>query len=411
MRRITKLGAAVAGLALVLAGCGSDDGTSDESSSPPVSGGNLLVWGDEFSGPAMQELCDQFAADAGVTCEVVVSDTVRESVVQANNTGDVPDIFTGAHDWLGELTGNGVIAPIDLGAKESSFAEAAVKAAKVEGQNFAVPFAQENVALLTNLDLVSGCPASLDEVEKNGMALVDEGKATLGLALQIGSTGDPYHWYPLFTADGGYIFGTNADGSYNPDDLGVDSEGGIAAAARLGQLAKDGLLSAEAAGDITQEAFNDGKAPYYITGPWNLTAAKDALGDSLVVCPVPNWEGSSYQSQPFTGVQLVYLTAKAKNPTIAQVFLTDYVMTTEFMDKMYELNPRPPAWIESAEKVADDPLMAGFVEYGMNGYPMPYIPEMAAVWGDMGIAEYKAASGEDPEDTMKTHAESIRKQF
>ena len=39
--------------------------------------------------------------------------------------------------------------------------------------------------------------------------------------MQIGETGDFYHWYPLFTADGGYAFARNADGTYNPDDLGV----------------------------------------------------------------------------------------------------------------------------------------------------------------------------------------------
>ena len=27
------------------------------------------------------------------------------------------------------------------------------------------------------------------------------------MALQIGDKGDAYHWYPLYSADGGYIFG------------------------------------------------------------------------------------------------------------------------------------------------------------------------------------------------------------
>ena len=104
---------------------------------------------------------------------------------------------------------------------------------------------------------------------------------------------------------------------------------------------------------------------------------------------------------------MIFLTAKAKNASIAQTFLTDYVMTTEWMDSMYAQNPRPPAWIESADKVASDPLMKGFMDYGAQGTPMPAIPAMASVWGDMGLAEFKIASGDDPEKTITDAADSI----
>lgn len=415
MRTITKAAASAAGLALLLSACSSssDTGTTASSSAPPpAAGGQLLIWADEFTGPPMEEQCKKFAEANGVTCKVVVSDDVRAQVVQANSSGDVPDLFSGAHDWLGELTANGVVAPIDLGANEASFAPAAVSAVKYDGTVFGVPFAQENVALLTNKDLAPECPASLDDAVDNGLALKKAGKATLPLALQIGETGDPYHWYPLFTADGGYIFGTNPDGSYNPEDLGISGDGGKAAAERLSKLAEDGVVKASVSGDIAMETFNKGKSPYWITGPWNLTAAKKALGDKLMVCPVPNWNTPGVAgsiSMPFTGVQTIYQTAKAKNAAIAATFLSDYVETTEFMDAMYAQNPRPPAWLESAAKVAADPLMNGFIEYGKQGYPMPAIPAMASVWGDLGLAEFKIASGEDPVKTITQAGDSIAK--
>ena len=163
----------------------------------------------------------KFAEANGVSCKVVISEDVRAQTIQGNSSGDVPDLFTGAHDWLGELTSNGVVAPVDLGAKSSSFEPASLLGTTYEGHNYGVPFALENVALLVNKDLAPECPATLDDVASNGLALVKDKKATLALALQIGETGDPYHWYPVFTADGGYIFGTNADGSYNPEDLGM----------------------------------------------------------------------------------------------------------------------------------------------------------------------------------------------
>lgn len=412
MRRIIKVGAATAGLALLLSACSSGDDTATEetSSSAPVSGGNLLVWADKFTGPPLTESCKAFAEANGVNCEVVITETARAQVVQGNQSGDVPDLFSGAHDWLGELTTNGVVTPVDLGAKSTSFTEAALQGANYNGQNFGVPFAVENVALYMNTDLSPECPATLDEAVDNGLALVKDKKATLAFGMHIGETGDPYHWYPLFTADGGYIFGKNADGSYNPEDLGIGGPGGIAAAERLGQLAADGAVKASVTADIALEAFQNGELAYWISGPWNLPGTIEKVGDSLKICPVPNWETPGVAGSiatPFTGTQMIFLTAKAKNASIAQTFLTDYVMTTEWMDSMYAQNPRPPAWIESAEKVASDPLMKGFMDYGAQGTPMPAIPAMASVWGDMGLAEFKIASGDDPEKTITDAADSI----
>lgn len=411
MRRSTKAGAAVASLALILTACGGgDDTSSDASSAAPVAGGNLLIWADRFTGPPMTESCKAFAEANGVNCEVVITEQAREQVVQGNQSGDVPDLFSGAHDWLGELTSNGVVAPVDLGAQSASFTAAALAGANFNGQNFGVPFAVENVALYTNTDLAPECPATLDDAVDNGLALVKDKKATLAFGMHIGETGDPYHWYPLFTADGGYIFGKNADGSYNPADLGIGGPGGIAAAERLGELADEGAVKASVTADIAQEAFQGGDLAYWISGPWNLPTASKALGDKLKICPVPNWETpgvSGAVSTPFTGTQMVFLTAKAKNASIARTFLTEYVMTTAWMDAMYEQNPRPPAWTESAAKAANDPLMKGFMDYGEQGTPMPAIPAMASVWGDLGLAEFRIASGANPEETITGAANSI----
>ena len=61
--------------------------------------------------------------------------------------------------------------------------------------------------MLTNKDLSPECPATLDEAVANAKTLIDAGTMTeLGIAMQIGETGDGYHWYPLYSADGGYAF-------------------------------------------------------------------------------------------------------------------------------------------------------------------------------------------------------------
>ena len=56
---------------------------------------------------------------------------------------------------------------------------------------------------------------------------------------------DPYHNYPMFAATGGYVFGVNPDNTYNPQDLGLASPGGIAAGENFSEWAKAGLISSD----------------------------------------------------------------------------------------------------------------------------------------------------------------------
>jgi len=81
------------------------------------------------------------------------------------------------------------------------------------------------------------------------------------------------------------------------------------------------------------------------------------------------WEGSDNTARPFLGVRTFFQTAKAKNATLASTFLNDTVMTTDFMDGMYSVDPRPPAWLESFEKAASDPVI-------VSAKPDPTTPSM-----------------------------------
>ena len=407
MRRSIKVGAGVASLGLLLAGCSSDNGggtsTTPTSAAPTAATSTFTIWSDEVRTPPIKAQCDKFAEANGIKCDVVQIDfgDIRSRVVQGSQTGDVPDVFIGAHDWLGELVTNGVTAPVDLGSNAANFSDVAVKAATYEGKTYGVPYAVENIAMLTNPKLSPDCPASLDDLMTAGQKLKKDGDASLPLALQIGDQGDAYHWYPLYSADGGYIFG---DGGTNVSDMGVGKEGSIKAAERLQAFADDGLLKASVTGDIASESYTSGDSAWWITGPWSSTAVTEAVADTMV-CPVPDGLGAS---TPFVGVQVFYIPTKAKNALIAQTFLNDYVMTTEFMDAMYAADPRPPAWTASADKITD-PITQGFIEYGKQGIPQPSVPEMGSVWEALGLAQFKVASGEDPAATMKAAGDAIDK--
>jgi arabinogalactan oligomer/maltooligosaccharide transport system substrate-binding protein len=147
MRRTTKAGAAAASLALLLAACSSDSETATtdtaSSSAPAAGSGTFTIWADEERTPPIKEQCDAFAEANGITCDVVQIDfsDMRARAVQGSQTGDVPDVFIGAHDWLGELVTNGVVAPVDLGANAASFSDVAVKGVTYDGKTYGVPYA------------------------------------------------------------------------------------------------------------------------------------------------------------------------------------------------------------------------------------------------------------------------------
>src|SRR4051794_24632094 len=225
--RTLKAGVALSVLAVVLTACGGDDSSSPSGapndsdgggSSSAAAGGDstLVVWADNSANTAkaIEPLCKAWADANGVTCTVKKFNggpELEEALVRGNETGDVPDIYEGPHDPIGRLVGNGILAPVDISANADKFAKEAVAAMQYQGNSYGVPWAVENVAMLTNKKLSPECPATLDEAVANAKKLIDEGKATdgLGIAMQIGEAGDFYTWYPLFTADGGYAFARN----------------------------------------------------------------------------------------------------------------------------------------------------------------------------------------------------------
>mgnify|MGYP001815299930 CR=1 FL=1 len=241
---------------------------------PPVvrADADLVIWADDTRTPAIQTFADQFAADNGLTVAVqeLGFGDIRDRLVTAGPVGEGPDIIIGAHDWLGELVSSGVVSPLDLTAVAGDFSDASLQAFNYEGQTYGLPYAVENIALIRNTDLVPDAPATFEELEEIALGLVADGTVDIPLALQENGNGDPFHNYPLFTALGGYVFGLNDDGSYNPEDIGIDSEGGLVAAQAFSDWAAAGLIDVDIDYSIMTESFGNGTAPFAITGPCAL---------------------------------------------------------------------------------------------------------------------------------------------
>ena len=130
-----------------------------------------------------------------------------------------------------------------------------------------MPYATENLGFFYNTDLVETPPTTWDEVLEIGRTLQAAG--TVQYAIAIG--GDPgYNSLPMQTAFGGYVFGVDANGAWNPDDVGLDSEGMIAAVTWMKAAVDEGLMPDTTDYETAHQLFETGQIPFLMAGPWAL---------------------------------------------------------------------------------------------------------------------------------------------
>ena len=409
-------------LSLVATACGGDSDTASDSpeateapietlaapattSPPPV---KLVVWAEEKVATALDPLVGAYEAAAGVDIEVVVYDfgAIRTDVQTAGPAGEGPDVFLGAHDWVGELAANGVVAPLDLGSVASDLFEVGVTAFSYGGEVYGFPYATEAIAMFYNADLVDSVPATWEEAK----TACD----TAGTEFCVGTpSNDAYHNHPFIASAGGYVFAST--GGFDASDVGLDNAGAIASAEYLDGLVKNGTVySADYGGAMSN--FQEGRALFWMTGPW---ARGDASAVNYGVGLIPQFDGNA--ATPFVGVRGAMVSSFSDNQVLAQSFILDFFATIEVQQAMYESDPRLPATKSLFAVVeAADPIAASFAASASNGIPMPNIPEMGSVWGPMadalnvireqayGTNEETGVTINNATDAVKLAAEQVR---
>jgi arabinogalactan oligomer/maltooligosaccharide transport system substrate-binding protein len=363
----------------------------------------LRIWADDTRTPILLGLADKFLAEYNV--ELIVEDLgrvqdIRSQVIIAVPAGEGPDIYLGVHDWLGALVESGLAAPIDLGDKVAEFVQSNLDAfTYTDGNLYGVPYAFENLGFFYNTELVPEPPTTWDGVLEIGRQLKAEGKIEYATAV---ATGPLYNALPIQTAFGGYVFGVDENGAWNPQDVGLDSEGEIAAVAWMRGAVEEELMPDIFDYETAHALFETGQIPFLMAGPWALDRIR-ASGVPYAVAPFFPDDGV-----PFLGVQGFFVNPFSENPLLAQAFLTEYIATEETMTELADTGSRPCSFVCVLD-VMEDPDLKAMGDAGANAMPMPNIPEMGSVWSaaDNGIT--LAITGElSPEEAMTDAANQIR---
>ena len=382
-------GLAVAALVAVVA---VSAGTSATNQTPKI-----VIWADADRVPAVTQVANAWAASKGVTVQVVQkqSGPIRQEVSTVA-VDTAPDVIVGAHDWVGELSGNGSIIPLSPSAATKkqfpAYALNAFSYGTAIKKLYGAPVALENIALVTNTKL-GKVPTSFVDLEKRALAAKKKMKTQVGIAVQQGATGDAYHMYPFFSGLGGYVFGANKAGNLDPSDIGVANPKFLRNAPLIDKWNKEGLIRSQVNDSIAKDLFLKGRVAYYLTGPWFLADIRKS-GVKYAISAFPQIV-PGIKSVPFLGVQ-GYMVTKYSSAhgveSLAKDLVANYMMQAGAQTTLALANDRSPANLKALARVKDKDLKA-FGAASSGGVPMPNIPQMASVWQDLAAAWARSTKG------------------
>ena len=377
--------ASLAAIALTATASGADATTT------------IRIWTDKDRLAAVTKVANAWAASKGATIEVVQKDfgQIRDNLKTVQSE-TAPDVIVGAHDWIGELSANGSIVPLfPSAATQKQFPGYALDAfsyGTAIKKLYGAPVALENIALVTNTKLAK-VPTTWAQLQTSALATKKKTKAAVGISVQQGSGGDAYHMYPLFAGLGGYIFGKNAAGNLDPSNIGVANPKFLKNAALIDRWNKLGLIRSSVDSSISQDLFLKGKTAFWFTGPWNLDTLKKS-GLSYRISAFPQIVAGT-KAVPFLGVQGFMVTKFAAThnvESLAKDLVSNYMMQTSAQLELALANTRYPANLNAGKQVKDVQLKA-FGVASTGGVPMPNIPQMNSVWGDLGAAWVRSTKG------------------
>ena len=392
MKAFTALARAL-GLALALSGA------VQAADSP-----RLLVWinGDKgYNG--LQKVGDAFEKVSGVKVVVQHPEGAPDKFQAAAGAGKGPDIFCWPHDRVGEWAKSGLIVPVQPPRRiREEIEPSAWQAFTWRGKVWGYPLAIEAIGLIYNKALVKTPPATWDEVFALDKALAPQGARAILWPYAMS-----FFSWPVIAGPGGYVFGRNAQGEYDPTDVGVNNAGALQGAQLLDRLVREGLMPRGARYSDMEAQFAAGKVAMMISGPWAWDNVKKKRID-FGVGAVPALNGKA--AKPFVGVLGCMITAPSKVKDIAREFLENHLLRIEGLKTVSADVPLgTPANKAYYAELAGDPNIRATMDNARVGEPIPNIPETGRFFPAMDAALEAITQGrQSPKEALDGAAARMR---
>lgn len=380
-RRATGI-ASLAAVAL-LAACGGtppDEAiTPTDETTAPTSDQALVLWVDSVFAATLQEVVAGFEEQYGISVDVQPTEygSIIGSYQQAVPAGSGPDLADFNIDHIGPLSDARIIAPLDFGDRLEQIDPRAVAGYTVDGEMLGLPLVLESTNVWRNTDLVPEPVTTFDQLREVALSLQAQG-VEYPFVMEVNS----YVFNGMITAFGGHVFRQNADGSYDPNDVGIDSEGGIAALQFLADAVSEGWLRPGVDTDTVTAAWSEGQVGIHLSGPWMLGSYGE-LDVPYSIDMIPDGPGGP--AVPWLSARGLVVNPLSSNAALAQTFLTEYMAADEPMATFAEATGKLSAWVPVQASAASDTTQA-FDAASVNGQPIPQNSELAGYWAAMDDA-------------------------
>ena len=394
-RQRIHLVAAAAALAL-----GATLGGSAFASEP----GKLLIWinGDKgYNG--LQKIGDEFAKKTGIPVTVEHPEDAPGKFQLAASAGKGPDIWIWPHDRIGEWIAGGLLQPVTPSKKvQADIDPLAWKAFTVAGKTWGYPMSIEAVALVYNKALVKEPPKSFEEVMALDKKLAAQGKKAI-----LWDYGNTYFTWPLLAANGGYAFKLKPDGTYDPEDTGVNNAGALKGAELLRKLIAEKYMPTGSGYSEMEAGMSKGTVAMMINGPWSWDNLKKSNID-FGVAKIPTVAGK--KAAPFVGVLGAMLNKSTPNRDVAVEFIENYMLSVKGLKTINDDVPLgTPASKALFTELKSNPNIQATMASAQDGSPMPNNPEMGRFWSSMASALGNVADGrQTPKEALDGAATRIK---
>nr|WP_142828654.1 extracellular solute-binding protein [Planococcus soli] len=404
-------------LSLALGACGPQESGEGSSGGEAAEDQDreLIVWEDIEKADGIRDAVAQFEEENDVTITIVEKPYAQqiEDLRLDGPGGTGPDVLTMAGDQIGTAVIEGLVKEVAVEEDvQSIYTDAAMQSQMVDGKVYGLPKAVESTILYYNKDLITEeeLPATLEEwYEYSKETTTGDQFGFLALFDQI------YYAQSVMSGYGGYIFGQDADGNYDPTDVGLNNEGSIEGANYIQKFYDEGLFPAGIIGEqginVLESLFTEGKAAAIISGPWNVDPFTDA-GVDFGMVKLPELDNGENMSS-FIGVKSYNVSAYSENAELAEELLV-FLANEENSRTRFEETQEVPA----VEALANDPVVAesevaqAVAEQSIFAELTPNIPSMNEVWTPADSALQTIATGKaEPEDALNQAVETIEGQI
>jgi len=355
---------------------------SVQAANPPI-----VVWADQIRADVLTtQFPDGFR---GIKIKVVVKDslTTIKDELKTVKPADAPDVIAAEHDATGELVEAKLVRSLVLGKERLAlFPPSVLSGFRYNGKIFGVPVQFENLAMVTNVSLVPKQPETFKKVVGIASRLMDNKKANAGVAVGQGAAGNAYNMFPFFSGLGGFVFGKDGKGNTNTSDVGIANPAFLGNATEIKDWNAAGVLDSTMNTQEAKDAFIGGKAPFWITGPWDLNAIVE-LPFGYRITSVPGMVSGKVPA-PLLGMKGFMVTVYAQAHEMkkaASEFVVEGLSKAGIQAAFGNAARRMPASTKAVSGISDARLKA-FGAAGAAGIAIPNVPAMAQVWGPLGKA-------------------------